>query len=350
MKLETKCKICKKQIFVGRSDTKYCSKLCRLESRRLSRLHQRKDPNLRINGSQTKECVYCLNEFKIRTSNVETCSKSCFKKWSKARHYNLTPTEHHATTAREICDICGTDKTHQMCLDHDHKTGKVRGYLCSKCNTGLGYFNDSPESLKAASLYLISKLDPRREICEIMKKAYSKGWISSRDGNASVFSDGNFLITPSGVLKSSISPEDILVGTWPAELKFPKFETNVKPSGEFLMHVALYHLENVNAVLHLHPTYTVAALHAGFRLKDFEDQFAEINRFMRIAENVPAVPPISKELADLTKKHLQDGYNHIVGQTAHGVCAIGKTLQECFERIERLEHVCQIVLASGVNP
>ena len=39
-------------------------------------------------------------------------------------------------------------------LDHDHKTEKFRGWLCKKCNTGLGNFGDSIEGLKKAIRYL----------------------------------------------------------------------------------------------------------------------------------------------------------------------------------------------------
>lgn len=63
-------------------------------------------------------------------------------------------------TQKGRCKICGTkevgtDETKvTLCLDHCHKTGKVRGLLCSHCNSGLGFFRDDPELMQKAIEYI----------------------------------------------------------------------------------------------------------------------------------------------------------------------------------------------------
>ena len=56
------------------------------------------------------------------------------------------------------CAICGrstpTRGDGMLQVDHDHKTGEVRGLLCSPCNTVLGYIRDNPDALRAAVAYL----------------------------------------------------------------------------------------------------------------------------------------------------------------------------------------------------
>ncbi len=54
-----------------------------------------------------------------------------------------------------LCKLCGMiNNGWALAVDHDHKTGKVRGLLCDNCNTGIGMLKDSPELLKKAINYL----------------------------------------------------------------------------------------------------------------------------------------------------------------------------------------------------
>lgn len=52
-------------------------------------------------------------------------------------------------------------KNYKLAIDHDHKTGKIRGVLCFPCNKALGFMEDDIERLKNAIKYLgLSKLSP----------------------------------------------------------------------------------------------------------------------------------------------------------------------------------------------
>ncbi len=61
---------------------------------------------------------------------------------------------------RHGCAICRATQCASggsLAVDHCHRTGKVRGLLCFKCNTAIGKFNDSAELLARAARYLEPK-------------------------------------------------------------------------------------------------------------------------------------------------------------------------------------------------
>lgn len=78
------------------------------------------------------------------------------RKYSLGR-YGLTVEEYENmyTNQKGKCSICGGQpKRKNLSVDHCHKTSKVRGLLCEKCNVGLGSFGDNITFLKNAILYL----------------------------------------------------------------------------------------------------------------------------------------------------------------------------------------------------
>ena len=201
-------------------------------------------------------------------------------------------------------------------------------------------------------------------ICDTLVEAYRRNWITSRDGNVSIrhHDRDHFYITPSGVRKQTMQPDQFkkirIVGSmlW-EEQPYSDISANLKPSGEIPLHFGLQramgqHSTDVRVVVHLHPTYCVAAMHAGIDLSTIVNDFPELSRYTKVAPNVGDVPPISQELADRCHENLwlrKDGTIgfDIVGIKGHGVVAIDTSPWRAFEHIERLEHICQIVLASG---
>lgn len=61
-----------------------------------------------------------------------------------------------------ICPICQKvsipDVTANIVIDHDHRTGMAREWICDSCNTGIGRFQDSPEMLEKISKYIKSHM------------------------------------------------------------------------------------------------------------------------------------------------------------------------------------------------
>ena len=211
-------------------------------------------------------------------------------------------------------------------------------------------------------------------ICDILAEAYKRNWITSRDGNISIrhHDRDHFYVTPSGVRKQTLQPDQFKkikisrtinsgAGTaamlygW-EEMPYSDISIGLKPTGEMPLHFGLQreiHEDEVRVVTHIHPTYIIAAMHAGIELSELTNHFPELSRYTRVAPNVGDVPPISQELGDKCHENLGLNYQtgkiiyDIVGIKGHGVVAIDSTPWRSFEHIERLEHICKIVLASG---
>lgn len=123
-----------------------------------------------------KNCKRCLEQkdssaFSKHTgfsAGVNSTCKVCKAKEQRARpsgkysferdikkKYGLSLSEYDAMVSDQAghCKICN-ETGHKLNIDHCHITGNVRGLLCTRCNTGLGKFKDSPDLLREAIAYL----------------------------------------------------------------------------------------------------------------------------------------------------------------------------------------------------
>ena len=91
---------------------------------------------------------------------------------SIVKSYGMTLEQYDKLLATQNggCAVCGTKEAKtkrngRFCIDHDHKTGEIRGLLCAPCNRGIGLLGDDPERLKAASDYLLAPPSRRSWSC-----------------------------------------------------------------------------------------------------------------------------------------------------------------------------------------
>ena len=86
--------------------------------------------------------------------------------WAKKNHrrkkyapYGLTEGEYDRMLAEQDgrCAICKEQK--KLCIDHDHKTEKVRGLLCNHCNVAIGMLKENEKLFLSAVLYLRARKD-----------------------------------------------------------------------------------------------------------------------------------------------------------------------------------------------
>ena len=78
----------------------------------------------------------------------------------RTQKYGITPEDQDKLLVEQggVCAVCGDIRgKYGLGIDHDHTTKEVRGWLCGKCNTGLGYFDDNPEWLRQAADFLEKK-------------------------------------------------------------------------------------------------------------------------------------------------------------------------------------------------
>ncbi len=96
----------------------------------------------------------------IRESDgLQTYCKDCKSYFCRLKRYGLLLGEFEKILDSQggRCAICNKDldvDRRNRHLDHCHETGAIRGILCRGCNNGLGSFQDNPEILEKAAIYL----------------------------------------------------------------------------------------------------------------------------------------------------------------------------------------------------
>jgi len=131
-------------------------------------LHQAKHKYVRHGGAACRRCGRELpqDEFPALSGGKYRC-RDCLTELNReiqARRQGCTAEEYQSLLDKQNgrCAICGVAEGHRssrgrkcrFAIDHDHRTGAIRGLLCNNCNRGLGRFKDSVGNLESALRYL----------------------------------------------------------------------------------------------------------------------------------------------------------------------------------------------------
>lgn len=110
-----------------------------------------------VEDAATREKIRADNKKRWRTKSYEQ------RLAHNLRQYGIGPGDYQRMLDEQggVCAICkrpptvdGPQRAKRLHVDHCHATGLVRGLLCSRCNFGIGLFDDDPAQIERAALYL----------------------------------------------------------------------------------------------------------------------------------------------------------------------------------------------------
>lgn len=181
-------------------------------------------------------------------------------------------------------------------------------------------------------------LHPRDEIIEIMNRIYQKGMTTTSGGNLSILDDdGSIWITPKGIDKGSLIPEDIV-------RVFPdgKIEGNHEPSSEYPFHQEIYKARSdIKSVLHAHPPSLVA-----YAITRKIPDTRIIPKASEICGKVGYAVyrmPGSTELGDVIAEKIKSGHKTVIMEN-HGIVTVGDSLMHAFQRLETLDYCAKLTI------
>jgi L-fuculose-phosphate aldolase len=178
----------------------------------------------------------------------------------------------------------------------------------------------------------------RREMVEIGRLMYEKGWVAANDGNLSVrLDERRVLCTPTRVSKGMMSPGDMVV----VDLNGQKLSGERECTSEIAMHLTIYSLRaDVASVVHAHPPVATGFAVAGRALDQalLPEVVVSLGSIPLAPYGLPGTPALSQAILP----YVPD-YDAIL-LANHGAVACGPSLREAFFKLETVEHFARIAL------
>jgi L-fuculose-phosphate aldolase len=178
----------------------------------------------------------------------------------------------------------------------------------------------------------------REDIVEVGRRMYQREFVASNDGNISVrLSDNAVMITPTGVSKGYMKPDDMII----TDMQGQVVDGAKKPSSEIKMHLEVYrNRPDARAVCHAHPQKATAFAVA-----------RKVCKEVALPEVIFSIGSVAlADYATPSTQQLPDSIRDIVKTTDaillanHGALTVGSDVFDAYYKMETLEHYAGIIL------
>lgn len=180
----------------------------------------------------------------------------------------------------------------------------------------------------------------RKEICEVGRRVYQRGYVAANDGNISVKMDADrVLCTPTGVSKGYLNEDMLAI----CDMDGQQVAGSMKISSEIRMHLEIYKLRpDVNAVVHAHPPTATGFAVAGIELTQcvLPEVIVSLGGVPLAAYGTPGGPDIVEPMKPLLRQY------DAVLMANHGVVTLGQHVMDAHFKMETVEHFAKIALVA----
>ena len=181
----------------------------------------------------------------------------------------------------------------------------------------------------------------RMMLTDVCHKLFKRGLVAGADGNISIrLDDGKMLITPSGICKGLLDPEQLLVQRFDGAV----LEGALRSSKEAGMHIALYNNRpDVGAIIHIHSPHATAFAVCGKEIP--QNLLIEMPFLLGKTPVAGYAPPGSARLVNEVIRHAS---SDIILLQNHGVIIQGKDLTEAFVKADALENAAKTIIYASI--
>ncbi|EJO5347844.1 class II aldolase/adducin family protein [Clostridium botulinum] len=183
----------------------------------------------------------------------------------------------------------------------------------------------------------------RMQIVDVGKRLQQRFFVASNDGNISVKLDDNtILITPTGVNKGEVTPDQIIK----VDREGKVIEGHMKVTSEIKMHLAIYNKrKDVKAIVHAHPPAATAFAVSKEKLDDpiiLPEAVFTLGKIGYCEYGTPSTNEVPKSV----EKEITN--SKVLLLSNHGALTVGKDVLDAYYIMENLEMVSKVTIYSKI--